>query len=216
MSIYSKKLHIKKPNGVIQTANLYTDKSDVGNNYLTLKDNNNIIYSILDVNGDIDCKISKNNVNYKVKNANVIVPNYKVIMPRYYYGGFEENPFVVPNNVNVIYAIFNGYFSGGKSTPPIADFNDKLQVENYIKESFKTNCGFYVKVSPNKSYQTYNSERGNRLDDGYLHEWGFGNYQDYYDNGSTFDPDYYEVVNGTIVVVWSSEINSHATNLSAD
>ena len=67
MGLYGKKLHIKKTNGVVQTANLYTDKSDVGNNYLTFKDNNNIIYSVLDVNGDIDCKISKNNVNYKIK-----------------------------------------------------------------------------------------------------------------------------------------------------
>jgi hypothetical protein len=30
MSLYGKKLHIKKPNGVIQKANLYTDKADVG------------------------------------------------------------------------------------------------------------------------------------------------------------------------------------------
>ena len=70
MSLYSKKLHIKKPNGVIQTANLYTDKADVGNNYLTFKDGNNIIYSVLDVNGDIDCKINKNNIYYKIKKRN--------------------------------------------------------------------------------------------------------------------------------------------------
>ena len=67
MSLYSKKLHIKKPNGVVQTANLYTDKSDVGNNYLTFRDGGNTIYSVLDVNGDIDCKIRKNNINYKIK-----------------------------------------------------------------------------------------------------------------------------------------------------
>ena len=67
MSLYSKKLYIKKTNGSIQTANLYTDKSDVGNNYLTFRDGSNTIYSVLDVNGDIDCKINKNNVNYKIR-----------------------------------------------------------------------------------------------------------------------------------------------------
>lgn len=72
MSLYSKKLHIKKPNGVVQTANLYTDKNDVGSNYLTFRDGNNTVFSILDVNGDVDCKISKNNVNYKIKKENVI------------------------------------------------------------------------------------------------------------------------------------------------
>lgn len=67
MALYSKKLYIKNQNGVIQTANLYTDKNDVGANYLTLKNGNDTIYSMLDVNGDVDCKISKNNVNYKLK-----------------------------------------------------------------------------------------------------------------------------------------------------
>lgn len=67
MALYMKKLYIKKPNGVIQTANLYTDKSDVGANYLTLKSGNDTIYSMLDINGDVDCKISKNNVSYKIK-----------------------------------------------------------------------------------------------------------------------------------------------------
>lgn len=47
MSLYSKKLHIKKPNNQIQIANLYTDKNDVGSNYLTLNDNNNIVYAPL-------------------------------------------------------------------------------------------------------------------------------------------------------------------------
>ena len=73
MSLYSKKLHIKKPNGVVQTANLYTDKNDVGSNYLTFRDGNNTVFSILDVNGDIDCKIRKNNINYKIKKENVII-----------------------------------------------------------------------------------------------------------------------------------------------
>ena len=95
MSLYSKKLHIKKPNGVIQIANLYTDKSDVGNNYLTLKDNNNIIYSVLDVNGDIDCKINKNNISYKIKkeSSNVQTTKQTFTTP------FAYNP---PPNVKVI------------------------------------------------------------------------------------------------------------------
>ena len=77
MSLYNKKLYIKKSNNQIQIANLYTDKSDVGNNYLTLKDNNNIIYSVLDVNGDIDCKINKNNISYKIKKESSNVPTTK-------------------------------------------------------------------------------------------------------------------------------------------
>ena len=77
MSLYSKKLHIKKPNGVIQIANLYTDKYDVGNNYLTFKDGNNIIYSVLDVNGDIDCKINYKNNVYKIKKESSNVPTTK-------------------------------------------------------------------------------------------------------------------------------------------
>ena len=85
MSLYSKKLHIKKPNGVVQTANLYTDKSDVGNNYLTFRDGGNTIYSVLDVNGDIDCKISKNNVNYKIKKETVeiVIPTRKLLMTNF-------------------------------------------------------------------------------------------------------------------------------------
>lgn len=66
MSLYSKKLHIKKPNNQIQIANLYTDKNDVGSNYLTLNDNNNIVYVPLMNNGDIDCKVKKNNQIFKV------------------------------------------------------------------------------------------------------------------------------------------------------
>ena len=85
MSLYSKKLHIKKPNGVVQTANLYTDKSDVGNNYLTFRDGGNTVFSILDINGDIDCKISKNNINYKIKKENVVnvIPTRKLLMTNF-------------------------------------------------------------------------------------------------------------------------------------
>ena len=77
MSLYNKKLYIKKSNNQIQIANLYTDKSDVGNNYLTFRDGSNIIYSVLDVNGDIDCKINKNNISYKIKKESSNVPTTK-------------------------------------------------------------------------------------------------------------------------------------------
>ena len=96
MSLYSKKLHIKKPNGVVQIANLYTDKSDVGNNYLTFRDGGNTVYSILDVNGDIDCKISKNNLNYKIRKENVInvIPTSKSLITPF--------NFTVPNGITVL------------------------------------------------------------------------------------------------------------------
>ena len=75
MGLYNKKLCIKKPNGVIQKANLYTDKAEIrggGGDCLTFKDGSNTVYSILDVNGDIDCKIKKNGKILKVKNVNTI------------------------------------------------------------------------------------------------------------------------------------------------
>ena len=59
MALYSKKLCIKKPNGVIQKANLYTDKTDVGSDYLSLKSGSDIVYAKLDVNGDVDCLVKK-------------------------------------------------------------------------------------------------------------------------------------------------------------
>lgn len=96
MSLYNKKLHIKKPNGVVQTANLYTDKNDVGNNYLTFRDGGNTIYSVLDVNGDIDCKIRKNNVNYKIRKENVvnIIPTSKLLVTPF--------NFTIPHGITVL------------------------------------------------------------------------------------------------------------------
>ena len=73
MSIYDKKLYIKKTDGNIQTANLYTDKSDVGNDYLTFKYNGNTVYAVLDTNGDIDFNVSYNHNLYKIKNTFKIV-----------------------------------------------------------------------------------------------------------------------------------------------
>ena len=67
MSIYDKKLYIKKTNGNIQTANLYTDKNDVGNDYLTFKYNGNTVYAVLNTNGDIDFNVSYNHNLYKIK-----------------------------------------------------------------------------------------------------------------------------------------------------
>ena len=67
MSIYDKKLYIKKIDGTIQTANLYTDKNDVGDNYLTFKYNGNTVYSVLSNNGDIDFNVNYNHNLYKIK-----------------------------------------------------------------------------------------------------------------------------------------------------
>ena len=72
MSIYDKKLYIKKTDGNIQTANLYTDKSDVGDDYLTFKDNGNTVYAVLNTNGDIDFNVSYNHNLYKIK-SNVVI-----------------------------------------------------------------------------------------------------------------------------------------------
>jgi len=61
MSIYHKKLYIKKTNGQIQSANLYTDKNEVGNEYIIVKDGNNSLYVPISNDGDIDCKIKNRN-----------------------------------------------------------------------------------------------------------------------------------------------------------
>ena len=138
MSLYSKKLHIKKPNGVVQTANLYTDKSDVGNNYLTFRDGGNTVYSILDVNGDIDCKINKNNINYKIKKENVvnIIPTNKSLMTPF--------SFTVPNGVTVLKAM-----------------------ESNKQNMSHWNWYRYIKVVPNRTYNflgeliDYSTDEGN-------------------------------------------------------
>ena len=108
MSLYSKKLHIKKPNGVIQTANLYTDKNDVGSNYLTFRYGGNTIYSILDVNGDVDCKINKNNINYKIKKENIVnvVATNKLLTAPF--------SFTVPDGVTVLKIKGDYYSKSGK------------------------------------------------------------------------------------------------------
>ena len=72
MSLYDKKLYIKKTDGNIQTANLYTDKNDVGDNYLTFKYNGNTVYAVLNTNGDIDFNVSYNHNLYKIK-SNVVI-----------------------------------------------------------------------------------------------------------------------------------------------
>ena len=101
MALYSKKLCVKKPNGVIQKANLYTDKADVGRNYLTFKDSGNTVYSILDVNGDVDCKINKNGNIFKIKNANVITNPTKNS-----FGNINVcKQITIPNGISVVKAI---------------------------------------------------------------------------------------------------------------
>lgn len=78
MALYSKKLNIKKTDGTIQSANLYTDKTDVGSNYLTFKDNGNTVYSVLDRNGNVDFFVKKNGENFNVKNTRRIISGYKM------------------------------------------------------------------------------------------------------------------------------------------
>ena len=97
MSLYDKKLHIKKPNGVIQIANLYTDKSEVGNDYLTLKDGGGVVYAPLDVNGNItNIYVKKNGNVFRVKN---IVSTHTCEMSILYQYYFMEMT-SVPNDRN--------------------------------------------------------------------------------------------------------------------
>ena len=202
MGLYGKKLHIKKPNGVVQTANLYTDKSDVGNNYLTFRDGSNTIYSVLDVNGDIDCKINKNNVSYKIRKENMIVPNYKVIITNKY----SQSYFTIPNGVNIIFATFNWN-------------TNKQSAEKYLEEKLKTNDGYYIKVTPNKTYEVYNNRRvSSKLMENSETDCVIGNFYQriIHGIGVHVSDNYYEEHYLPVIVAWSSEIISHATNLSAD
>ena len=84
MSIYDKKLYIKKTDGIIQTANLYTDKSDVGDNYLTFKYNGNTVYAVLNSNGDIDFNVSYNHNLYKIKHEAIQWKTDEYIVHRLY------------------------------------------------------------------------------------------------------------------------------------
>lgn len=141
MSLYSKKLHVKKPNNQIQIANLYTDKNDVGSNYLTLNDNNNIVYAPLMNNGDIDCKVNKNNQIFKVNSTAIrkdwfvkikfIKKDFIADTQRYY-----SQTFTVPDNVHVV----SLYFYSCKTSHDIFGGG-----QNY---SFSAN----IKVTPNKTY----------------------------------------------------------------
>ena len=84
MSIYDKKLYIKKTDGNIQTANLYTDKNYVGDNYLTFKYNGNTVYAVLSSNGDIDFNVSYNHNLYKIKHEAIQWKTDEYMMARLY------------------------------------------------------------------------------------------------------------------------------------
>ena len=158
MSLYSKKLHIKKPNNQIQIANLYTDKSDVGNNYLTFKDGNNIIYSALDVNGDIDCKVNKNNISYKIKKESSNVPTAK----QNFTTTFTYNP---PPNVKVI-----RFFVSPSQPMPNGFLNFSCYVRTEPNMTFNFISIFGVDASGNsfaipiKSFLYITSLNGKKID----------------------------------------------------
>ena len=202
MALYSKKLNIKKPNGIIQKANLYTDKADVGSNYLTFKDNGNTVYSILDVNGDVDFNVKYNNNLYKIKNANFTMPNYKVIPlnDHHYY-----DYFTAPNGVNVIFALFDW------------DANSEQSVEEHLKEKIKNNEGNYIKVTPNKTYGVYNNSKVAMDSGGFELSYGIGNFRKQINHGTVSnDPDYYTEYSSPVIIAWSNEINQRTTTNSAD
>ena len=142
MSLYSKKLRIKKPNNKIQIANLYTDKNDVGSNYLTLNDNNNIVYAPLMNSGDIDCKVNKNNKIFNV--CSFVNGNAKINFTK---RGTHDNIteyypqiFTVPDNVHVVNIFFTS--SSRDSIMGLGDCS--------ISE--------IIKVTPNKTYTCQYSE----------------------------------------------------------
>ena len=128
MSIYDKKLYIKKTDGNIQTANLYTDKSDVGDNYLTFKYNGNTVYAVLNTNGDIDFNVSYNHSLYKIKNTFKVV--WKTDEYRIYklYPSIYQTMTELPNDRDWIEFVryrknLNGMFGSCKklTTIPIFD-----------------------------------------------------------------------------------------------
>ena len=158
MSLYSKKLHIKKPNNQIQTANLYTDKNDVGSNYLTLNDNNNIVYAPLMNNGDIDCKINKNNISYKIKkeSSNVQTTKQTFTTP------FTYNP---PPNVKII----RFFVSPSQPMPNgVLNFSCYVRTESNMTFNFITIFGVNSNGSsftiPIQSFLYITSLNGKKID----------------------------------------------------
>ena len=137
MSIYDKKLYIKKTDGNIQTANLYTDKSDVGDNYLTFKYNGNTVYAVLNTNGDIDFNVSYNHSLYKIKNTFKVV--WKTDEYRIYklYPSIYQTMTELPNDRDWIEFVryrknLNGMFGSCKklTTIPIFDTQDVTSMSN--------------------------------------------------------------------------------------
>ena len=128
MSIYDKKLYIKKTDGNIQTANLYTDKNDVGDNYLTFKYNGNTVYAVLSSNGDIDFNVSYNHNLYKIKNTFKVV--WKTDEYRIYklYPSIYQTMTELPNDRDWIEFVryrknLNGMFGSCKKLTTVPLFN---------------------------------------------------------------------------------------------
>ena len=137
MSIYDKKLYIKKTDGNIQTANLYTDKNYVGDNYLTFKYNGNTVYAVLSSNGDIDFNVSYNHNLYKIKNTFKVV--WKTDEYRIYklYPSIYQTMTELPNDRDWIEFVryrknLNGMFGSCKklTTIPIFDTQDVTSMSN--------------------------------------------------------------------------------------
>ena len=189
--LYAKKLYIKKANGIIQTANLYTDKNDVGANFLTLKNGNYTIYSMLDVNGDVDCKINKNNVNYKIKKEAVInIPDFHTYIN-------TPTTFTVPNGVKVIYL-----------------YSDETLYNNEWQR-----ISSYVKVTPNKIYNIFFGfyEFGNFLIHAKEHcmQVRFGTFYQVINPWRILLDDS-NIIASKIHIYASTAINNHAVDGSAD
>ena len=98
MSLYNKKLYIKKSDGVIQTANLYTDKADVGSNYIVIKDNGNTVYVHTIVNGDVGCNVLlPNGTIQKINNNNLKQTDEAFVFRSHNTNGKKYISYIFPN-----------------------------------------------------------------------------------------------------------------------
>jgi hypothetical protein len=111
----------------------------LGGGYLTLKDGGNIVYSALDTNGDIDCKIKKNDNVFKLGKVPIKPGSIRV---------YDGSQITIPSGVNVISVFIDCYNTIGQRLYKNAKNIKVTQNKTYaIKYIFK--------IYPNFSYNQY-------------------------------------------------------------
>ena len=102
MSLYSKKLHIRK-NGTVTDINLYTTEDEVGTPHLTLRDGSTFLYAKIDSGSGTDLRVRKNNTIYYVKQTTrLILPADCTMYMSKNYAKTYQTITTLPNDFNDI------------------------------------------------------------------------------------------------------------------